>query len=78
MSNLSAHYCPLVRVGSAAPFTAAQAEEGAVAAVMSKTESLAKVDFSPIESFSRSIVKKAVFALGTHFSFEEHMLSQLP
>lgn len=43
MSSLSAHFCPLVRVGSAVPFTASQAEEGAVAMATAKMENLAKV-----------------------------------
>ena len=43
VSSLSAHFCPLVRVGSAAPFTASQAEERAAATAKLKTENLAKV-----------------------------------
>ena len=43
VSGLSAHFCPLVRVGSAAPFTASRAEDGAVATAIAKMENLAKV-----------------------------------
>ncbi|CAM9140552.1 unnamed protein product [Ectocarpus fasciculatus] len=43
VSNVSAHFCPLVRVGSAAPFTATEVEEGVVATAATKMEKLATV-----------------------------------
>ncbi|CAM9680933.1 unnamed protein product, partial [Hapterophycus canaliculatus] len=43
VSNLSAHYCPLSRAGSVAPFTATEAEEEAAALVAAKTGTLAEV-----------------------------------
>lgn len=43
MSNVSAHFCPLVRVGSAAPFTATEVEEGVVATAATNMEKLTTV-----------------------------------
>ncbi|CAM9755868.1 unnamed protein product, partial [Ectocarpus sp. 8 AP-2014] len=43
VSNVSAHFCPLVRVGSAAPFTATEVEEGVVATAATKMEKLTTV-----------------------------------
>lgn len=43
MSKLSAHFCPLVRAGPAAPFTATEAEEEAGEIAAAKTANLAEV-----------------------------------
>ncbi|CAM9152943.1 unnamed protein product [Ectocarpus sp. 12 AP-2014] len=43
VSNVSAHFCPLVRVGSAGPFTATEVEEGVVATAATKMEKLTTV-----------------------------------
>lgn len=72
MSSLSAHFCPLVRVGSAAPFTAGKAEEGAVAAATAKTESLAKVDYQLVRNPMQSSDDRGVQKVSARWRETKH------